>query len=265
MGAVLLLCVAAPVLGAVLMGLGVGERGPGKSDGIGANYNDGKGKLGPFSGAVAISILVSGPVGDAKADFFPQIIYDSREGPGQNIYTTQGLHYTAGVGWAISAKAISITFDGVNFIPLVDGTVDLHAAFIDSSVSDGVVTGHFTGVGGPMPDLIVADATGILLGTNYYNRRIRGVFGATEGTTDSGFLVVSGSLAPFYSQTQGNGSNDGFLFDIAPSFSANTFAGDFDGHIAGVISPVPEPSTTMLLGIGILGVVGYARRRSRPA
>jgi len=37
------------------------------------------------------------------------------------------------------------------------------------------------------------------------------------------------------------------------------------GNIAGYIaeSPVPEPSTILLLGIGLLGLVGYSRKRSK--
>ena len=176
-----------------------------------------------------------GLVDNVKANVigFPQVIYDSREGPGQNIYTTQGLHFTAGVGLAVSAKALSITYDGITFIPLVNGTVDFHAAFIDSSVSGGFVTGTFTGVGGPLPDLIVADETGVLAGTNYNGRNVRGALAATDGITDSTFVVVSGSLAPFYAQSGGIGHNNGDLFNLNPLFSATTFANNFDGDIAG--------------------------------
>ncbi|MGH9955326.1 MAG: hypothetical protein ACRD39_06660, partial [Nitrososphaeraceae archaeon] len=63
-----------------------------------------------------------GLVNNAKAGHvgtldFPQIIFDSREGSGQDLFTTQGVHITGGTSWAVSAKALSITFDGVNIIP----------------------------------------------------------------------------------------------------------------------------------------------------
>ncbi len=35
----------------------------------------------------------------------PILVFDSRQGPGQNLYTTQGVHYdAAGAFWAVSAK-----------------------------------------------------------------------------------------------------------------------------------------------------------------
>jgi hypothetical protein len=209
--------------------------------------------LAPFFLVLMALALFFGSVNDAKTNSigFPQIFYDSSAGPGQNIYTTQGLHFTAGVGWAVSARALSITFDGITFIPLVNGTVDFHSAFIDSSVSGGSVTGNFTGVGGPLPDLIVADETGELAGTNYRNRHATAAIGATAGSTDSIFVVVSGSLAPFFAQSGGIGSNNGVLFNINPPFSATTFANNFDGQIAGIIGPVPGP----IVGAGLPGLV----------
>jgi hypothetical protein len=212
-------------------------------------------------------LFLANPAGTAyAAPLFPEILYDSRLGPGQNIYTTQGLHYTAGFGWAVSAKAISISFDGVNVIPLVDGTVDFHSRFVSSSASDGFVHAEFTGVFGPLPDLIVADETGILMGTNYNGRTGAAEIGSTVGTTTSSYVVISGSLAPFFDQTQMIGRNDGVLFNIDPPFSEQSYANDFDGHIAGIISPVAiaEPGTLALLGLGILTLSKYRRRLRSP-
>lgn len=210
-----------------------------------------------------VLIVLFGSVNDAKADplGFPQIFYDSSAGPGQNTYTTQGFHYTAGVGLAVSARATAITFDGIHIIQLVNGTVDFHAAFIDASISNGFVIGNFTGVHGPLPDLIVADDTGVLLTADYARRSINAPLGATIGVTDSLFTVTGGSLASLYAQSGGMGNNFGVLFNINPSFSSTTYANNFNGHISGTIAPTPEPASMLLLGTGLAGVAMKMRKK----
>ncbi len=37
----------------------------------------------------------------------------------------------------------------------------------------------------------------------------------------------------------------------------------FDLKLTGDVAPVPEPSTILLMGIGLLGLVGYSRKRSK--
>ena len=52
---------------------------------------------------------------------------------------------------------------------------------------------------------------------------------------------------------------DGDLGDGILELSTSTFTLDYDNQVA----PVPEPSTLLLLGAGLLGLTGYRRRRFR--
>ncbi len=199
---------------------------------------------------------------------FPQIIFDSRQGSGQNLYTTQGVTYNATGGfWAASAKAVSITFDGINFTPLIDGTVDLRGAFINSTVENEIVTGNFTTFGIPGQDLIVQDNTGLLLAGTYGKRQIQCDTVNSRFTSQATLTVTGGSLASFFTNN-GMGMMMNNLFDIIPLCSANTFKNNFDGQLDGVISqkPTPESSTTIsLLALGTLGAASTLKRKLKPS
>ena len=198
---------------------------------------------------------------------FPQIIFDSRQGSGQNLYTTQGVTYNATGGfWAASAKAVSITFDGVNFTPLINGTVDLRGAFIDSDVENQTVTGNFTTFGIPGFDLIVQDDSGLLLAGTYGKRAINCDIASSQFTSQATLTVTGGSLASFFTHN-GMGMMMNNLFDIIPVCSVNTFENNFDGQIDGVISPKPTPessATVSLLTLGTLGAVSTLKRKLKP-
>jgi hypothetical protein len=219
------------------------------------------------AGVLAFTVFLGLTASAAATPIFPQIIVDSRQGPGQNLFTTQGFHYTAGVGWAGSAKALAITFDGITFTPLVNGTVDSHAAFAGASFENGVITGLFLPENDGLPGLVLADATGLLLGGPYTKRNVSGVSGANQGTGVGSWIVTGGSLAPFFFAATGgaNASYNYDLFDVTPLFSQNSFNSNFDSQFAGVIAPalapVPEPSSLTLLGFGILAMLGYGCRR----
>ncbi|MFN7567971.1 MAG: hypothetical protein ACK5QJ_13425 [Microcystis sp.] len=199
---------------------------------------------------------------------FPQIIFDSRQGSGQNLYTTQGVTYNAtGAFWAASAKAVSITFDGINFTPLINGTVDLRGAFIDSNVENQTVTGNFTTFGIPGLDLIVKDDSGLLLAGTYGKRRTKCDIGSSQFTSEATLTVTGGSLASFFKHN-GMGMMMNNLFDIIPTCSVNTFENNFDGQVDGVISskPIPESSSVLsLLALGTLGAASTLKRQIKPS
>jgi hypothetical protein len=203
----------------------------------------------------------------AAAPFFPQITVDSREGPGQHLFTTtEGFHYTAGVGWAGSAKALAITFDGITFTPLVNGTLDARSAFGSASTQNGVVTGNFVPPNLGPSDLVLADVTGVLLRGVYYNRSVYGRIGTNQGVSVGAWEVTGGSLAPLFFAAAGSTASFNFdIFNVNPPFSQNSFDSNFDGQLAGTIAPIPEPSSLMLLSLGAVSVAGFARVKRKRA
>lgn len=219
--------------------------------------------------AVAFGLLAgSATTGSAITLATPDVSFDSSQGAGQNLFTTQGVHFDSASGYlAVSAKATSISYDGVSSSSLTNGTVDYRVLLTSTSSTSSVVTGTFGTDGVTGDDLLVSDNTGLLLSGNFIRYELSSIYSGLgsnpeQGYGDAVFLVTGGSLASYYVDSLNQGGIVHLQFNIAPSFTALSFSSDFDGKVKGDIAPVPEPSTLLLLGSGLVGAGFWFRRRA---
>lgn len=215
--------------------------------------------LGVTVAALTLLLVMVGN-GSAITLGLPDISFDSSQGPGANTFTTQGVHYNAGTGLlGVSAKAQSITFDGVTYIPLVGGKVDYQAHLTSSSSGGGHVLGNFGTDGVFGNDLIIQDTSGILLEGDFVSYLIDGTIGSNRGSGEALFSVTGGSLAGLFGA---DGGMVNLYFNVSPHFSATTFASNFSGQTKGdVAALVPEPASLILLGSGLAGLGFWGRKK----
>lgn len=164
--------------------------------------------------------------------------------------------YTASDGlFTSTATAVTITFDGVNLIPITDGIYNV-SFYVDNAgnFSGGLlgleISGAFTYAG--------KDYSGRLVAGEVTNFGWTTVPPAGYGIFDFTFEFTNGALSPFYAANNNQGG------DITFSES-NTFTGDWTvdhgGSAKHDTAPIPEASTLLLFGGGLSGLLFFARKK----
>ena len=202
--------------------------------------------------ALAMVVMFSAKNSEAITLTLPDISFDTVPGG--------GLTYNAGTGVLnVNATLLALTMPGpVTTFP--GGYVNYDMVFTGSSSAGGFTTGNF-GIG----SLTIVDgsATTLLTGS-FVSASITGADGTNLGLGSARFNVTGGSLASYFlCGPMGQcGGMVNLAFSLSTNFSSTMFASNFSGHSKGDIAKVPEPSTLLLLGSGLVGAGLWLRKRA---
>lgn len=203
--------------------------------------------------ALTIMFLFASKEGHAITLGLPDINFDTVPGG--------ALNYNAATGdLSVSATLIALTMPGpVTTNP--GGTVNYTMNWVSTSSTAGTTTGYF-GNSSLANDLVIVDGSSTTLLTGeFVSANMSGFNGGNLGYGSAVFNVTGGSLAGAFTTAYGGMVN--LDFNLSTNFSSTMFAGNFSGDSKGDIAPVPEPSTVLLLGSGLVGIGLWFRRRAK--
>jgi len=241
---------------------------------LGAQRAD-AGYLLPFSGNTFPSSLAGGGV-DAHVNF---AVLDHTGGTLGDSFNT-GLagfdaHFVAGVGSGALSTGSKYLYlfqtvnDGVNTAGITTNSVSVDTAFV---TSHGVFAGTgFTQVVLGVPTKTAAGGPYIGVGAAAGNTSPASVVGSAPGMALNGAVVGpsfttfgSSSVVAFFFPPLGAGATSavwGYTSDMAPTFQTTGILDHGTTANGTVPSATPEPASLVLGVFGVLGLVGYGRRK----
>ncbi len=149
--------------------------------------------------------------------------------------------------------------DGTGALAIIDQTTGTPTSLggpvlprlfgLDFNPVDDLLYG-ITGIASALDLLVIDNVTGALLDTRPLSMSLGGSAAGTLLFDSSGTLYG----------TVNDMTNNLFEIDPATGIVSNLRTADFAAQGLGLISPVPEPSTLLLISTGLVGLVGFRRK-----
>jgi len=183
-----------------------------------------------------------------------------------------GLSYLASSGLlSVEGIALSITRSG-GTTNLLDTVIEYGAKLISTNVSGPLVKGNF-GTAALSPDLMIYQDVNqdfdrdlgepIFLSGDFHWLNVVGITGMNTGFGEAIFGNLAGLWAPEFLAVNPDAGMVNLYFNLSPGFSSTMYTSNFSGEAKGDIAPpvVPEPASMLLLGTGLLGLIGFGKRK----
>jgi hypothetical protein len=173
--------------------------------------------------------------------------------------STGSYQYNSGTQlFTSTAQALAITFDGTTVIPITNGSYSVQFYVDNSGNFLHGVTGYDSTISGTFT-YGTKTYSGTLIEGEVTNFGWQNIPGYKYAFFDFSFDFKDGALNDFYAASGNKGG------DIFTSESSN-FTGNWNGDHSGTkvkydTAPVPEPTTILLFGLGIVGIAIFGRRR----
>jgi hypothetical protein len=233
------------------------------------------------------------PFGLQVGDEVSSIEFDALQsvaGDGASWDVSQMLFHADG-----RITAVNLDAGGSLYPTNTDLTFDLglahHNVYMNLLHLQAYTNAYMPGYFNPNPSFSIADGSGVILnGTFVGNVFVDGNVDLSNGAQSlsaSGIIAIAGGDADLVNALGGIGANALLLLDqtlfgftpallnllgvntVPPTYDGNAWNSNFTVSLTGTVAPfnpspfVPEPSTALLVGAGMLGMLGLSRRIRR--